>query len=86
MVRHIRDVHPQEFQQVQEEEQIEAKKKKEQEEHENKKDETEKGGNKIWHLKSKKERLQFFQRVSIYIKSPFVVRSSSVRNVFSKGQ
>ena len=64
MVRHARDCHPNEFKEIMEEEEQEAKKKKEEEENEKKKNETEKGGNQIWHLKSKKERL--FKRVSIF--------------------
>ena len=67
MVRHAKTHHPEEWKIVEEEEKQAAVAVMEQKEMERKKDETEKGGNKIWCLKSRKDRINFFKRVRKFI-------------------
>ena len=62
MVRHAKTHHPEEWKIIEEEKQA-AVAVMEQKEMERKKDETEKGGNKIWCLKSRNDRINFFKRV-----------------------
>ena len=61
MVRHVREKHPEQHNTIVEEEKAAAKANEEHEEYERKKNETEKGGNKIWQLKTQKERMSFLK-------------------------
>ena len=67
MVRHAKTHHPQEWKVIKEEENMAAETAKEEMEIARKKDETEKGGNKVWCLKSRNERLNFFKWVCRFI-------------------
>ena len=67
MVRHAKTHHPQEWKVIEEEENMAAETAKEEMEIARKKDETEKGGNKVWCLKSRNERLNFFKWVCRFI-------------------
>ena len=63
MLRHVQTKHPEEWRQIEEEEKQAAEADKEEKERDGKKDESEKGGNQIWCLKSHKERMTFFKRI-----------------------
>ena len=67
MVRHAKTPHPEEWKIIEEKEKQAAVAVMEQKEMERKKDETEKGGNKIWCLKSRNDRINFFKRVRKFI-------------------
>ena len=67
MVHHAQTHHPQEWKVIEEEENIAAETAKEEMEIARKKDETVKGGNKVWCLKSRNERLNFSKWVCRFI-------------------
>ena len=64
MLKHTMAKHPEEWKIVQEAEAEAANEIKAKDERERKKNETEKGGNHLWHLNSKVARWNFFKRVS----------------------
>ncbi len=68
MNKHTEAKHPEIWRQIKEVEEAVSKKEKEAKERERLKNETEKGGNQVWHLNSKVARWRFFQRVGhLYI-------------------
>ena len=63
MICHVQTKHPVHWKEIEEEERLAAEADVEHKEHERKKDESGKGGNQIWCLKSCNERMTFFQRI-----------------------